>query len=559
MYCFATLFLLIGFYSGYYVVVNLYDGVHGKYLSVSLNAMVLLFGTSRAFVLYLDPYHQGQLIDALLFMRMMWSIGGPCLTAADSLIILALVETAKISIGPPRFQKLSVISSIVTFHFAFVLTTDVVVSAYMEAKAMILFCQLFFTVWGVVLGLGYFALAHKLDKKLFSHKLVKERQDKMYIYLVYASGVANMAIVGIMFYTAVGPFGIYADLKFIDAWHWYTLQTMFRISEIITCILVFTVSAKRTRVQRAVDQLTSASSQATESSDDSSVLGKLRGLWSRLRCKKSVTPDDTIDEKEQEMLQAAWLGKQSSAFVMNLPEDDATLSNQVIPSRGRRQSLFSAIQDASVASTLNDNVISTGRTRRQNVFPVEHAQDASAPPSTSAGGGGRRNRRQSLFSAMQEASIASTLNENIITTGRSRRERSSTLQERDLSNSLCKKATKDLSPKEEDVINSTSVQSQKPRGRRRSLFTALQENKEQKVRSHTLIEEDCEEEECESKNDKRPPLKRNSSLRMVLKRISDLLQSQSKVSPENSEIKGEEEEKDVKVEEESPSVSTISI
>ena len=160
---------------------------------------------------------------------------------------------------------------------------------------------------------------------------------------------------------------------------------------------------------------------------------------------------------------------------------------------------------------------------------------------------------------MQEASIASTLNENIITTGRSRRERSSTLQERDLSNSLCKKATKDLSPKEEDVINSTSVQSQKPRGRRRSLFTALQENKEQKVRSHTLIEEDCEEEECESKNDKRPPLKRNSSLRMVLKRISDLLQSQSKVSPENSEIKGEEEEKDFKVEEESPSVSTISI
>ena len=138
VYFFAIAFLAIGSYAGYYVILNIYDGLRGKYLSVCLNGMVLLFGTTRAFVLFLDPYHQGSLIKALFTMRLLWSIGGPCLTASDSLIILALVETARVSIAPPRFQRLETISIVIAFHFVLVIVSDTIVSIYMEAKIMIL-------------------------------------------------------------------------------------------------------------------------------------------------------------------------------------------------------------------------------------------------------------------------------------------------------------------------------------------------------------------------------------------------------------------------------------
>ena len=577
MYVFATVFLFIGLYSGYYVVFNLYDGLQGKYLSVCLNAMALLFGMSRAFVLFLDPYHQGDLIHQLLFMRFMWSVGGPCLTAADSLIILALIETAKVTLGPPQLQKLSTISGIIAFHFTFVLATDAVVSTYMEAKAMILFCQLFFSFMGSVLGCGYILLARKLNRRLFAHKQVKDKEDKRYIFLIYASGGANFLIVAIMFYTTVGPFGIYADIKFVDAWHWYALQTMFRASEVLTCVLVFTVSAKRSRIKRAVEELESNVSEATEGGGTSSARERLWNLLSRLGKRNRVAADDTIDEKEEEMLRAAWQGRKPSSPTAQISTESTAFPGKVSVSKnrraGRRQSLFSAMQNASVTSTLNNNVINTGRTRRTNIIMVESSAVEESKPVH----GGRRGRRQSLFSAMQDASISSTLSDNIITTGRTRRNPHvpgpagvSTETNHTLSppegegNQELVPGKQGLIPGNKNLVlgnqglvpcnqspvpsaisgNQTGNQGAIPgnqglvpgndrRGRRRSLFSALQENTDKNVLSHTVMEEEGEEEASEETGRHRTHslLKRESSLRDVLRRISGLIHPHPKVRP----------------------------
>ncbi|PFX25286.1 hypothetical protein AWC38_SpisGene10063 [Stylophora pistillata] len=263
VYLYATIFLLIGLYAGYYVIANVYDGLQGKYLSVSLNIMVSVFGFTRAFVMFLDPYHQGGMIHNTAVMRVIWSLGGPCLTASDSLMILSLIETAKISVAPPKLQKANINIIIISFHFALVITTDCVVSDYVEAKAMLLFCQLFFVTWGSVLGTINFVLGYKLDQQLFSHKNPKETADKIYIFLIYASGLANYFLCAIIVYSAFGVFGVYSDIQFVDAWPWWALQTMSRFSEILACVLIFTVSAKRTRVKRAVSQLTDEKSLDT--------------------------------------------------------------------------------------------------------------------------------------------------------------------------------------------------------------------------------------------------------------------------------------------------------
>lgn len=238
--------------------------------------------------MYLDPYHQGNIIHDTAPMRVIWSLSGPCLTASDCLMILALIETTKISIAPQKLQKASVNVAIIILHFTLVITTDCVVADYMEAKAMLLFCQLFFITWGSVLGTANFVLGYKLDKQLFSHKTSKEKADKIYIYLIYASGAANYILCGIMIYSAFGVFGVYSDVKFVNAWQWWALQTISRSSEILACVLVFTVSAKRTRVKKAVsivrgDKDFICSTEEGNSSDSKNVDGSKISLFTALR------------------------------------------------------------------------------------------------------------------------------------------------------------------------------------------------------------------------------------------------------------------------------------
>ena len=297
VYLYATIFLLIGLYAGYYVIANVYDGLQGKYLSVSLNIMVALFGFTRAFVMFLDPYHQGNIIHNTAAMRVIWSLSGPCLTASDCLMILALIETTKISIAPPKLQKASVNVAIISFHFALVITTDCVVSDYAEAKAMLLFCQLFFTTWGSVLGTVNCILGYKLDKQLFSHKNPKETADKIYIYLIYASGAANYFLCGIMLYSAFGVFGVYSDVQFVDAWPWWALQTLSRFSEILACVLIFTVSAKRTRVKDAVSMITdNKTGESICSIEERNSSESKTGIWERCfkRHKNKPSKNDNV-------------------------------------------------------------------------------------------------------------------------------------------------------------------------------------------------------------------------------------------------------------------------
>lgn len=254
VYLFAVIFLGFAVNSAYFIGHGLYVGLNQKYLGFTLNTVMLILGFTRAFVLFTDPYLQGNTINNAHVMRVIWSLASPCLTSADCLVILALAETAKISLAPQKMQKFNVIIKIILLHFALVLISDFVVSAFVEAKAMLVFCQVFFIIWGAVLGVGYLALAYKLDQKLFGHKEVKTKRDLLYIRLIYASGINNFILSAMFIYSSAGVFGVYSDVKFVGAWSWWAMQTCFRVSEVLSGILVFTVSAKRKSLKKKPEQ-----------------------------------------------------------------------------------------------------------------------------------------------------------------------------------------------------------------------------------------------------------------------------------------------------------------
>jgi len=489
VYVFATAFLVIGVYAGYYVVLNIYDGLDNKYLSVSLNAMVFLFGITRAFVLFLDPYHQGDLINAIFVMRLLWSIGGPCLTASDSLIILALIETSRVSIAPPRFQKLGTMLIVVGSHFVLVIVSDTIVSMYMEAKVMILMCQIFFSVWGITLGAGYANLAYKLNKKLFSHKKVKEKEDTMYIFLIYASAAANFFICGVMIYTMVGVFGVYSDITFVDAWHWWTLQTLFRVGEVVTCVLIFTVSAKRTRVKMAVDEISEfdSQSQISDSTDGCSAFQKLQMFFYEIRNRGRVVDSSVLSSGEA----------QNSTGIIRISSSD---DSDTLPpafeafqakSRGRRQSLFSRMQEATIENRISQ---------------LEHAPAVVTS--------GRSRRRQSLFSAMHEASINNAISNfaNALTQAET--------------NIACESFESDTDPNEEPTPLPLPR-----RGRRTNVFSTREQTNPDKNIKRQAMMEDIKEESVyngESESIHHPPLLKKRSSERLRQVFTSLLPSLGK-------------------------------
>ena len=514
VYFFAIAFLAIGSYAGYYVILNIYDGLRGKYLSVCLNGMVLLFGTTRAFVLFLDPYHQGSLIKALFTMRLLWSIGGPCLTASDSLIILALVETARVSIAPPRFQRLETISIVIAFHFVLVIVSDTIVSIYMEAKIMILLCQLFFSVWGITLGAGYANLAYKLDKQLFSHKQIKEKGDKVYIFLIYASAAANFFICGVMIYTAVGVFGVYTDIEFVDAWHWWTLQTLFRTGEVITCVLIFTVSAKRSRVKQAADEVSEfdSRSQTFDSIDGCSAFRKVRSFFDR--CRKRATISDIADvfkdDSETIVVVSRSSFKKRTAGKGNNEDDVLPPVFEAFQERdrGRRQDLFSHMREVTVEN---------------QIAQLDAMAPAVAPRP-------RRGRRQSLFSAMHEASINSAI--------------SSFAQQ-------ITEASEEPMKCESFETDGELNEEPKPlprRGRRTNVFSNLPETKPERKNPRQGMMEDIVEESTvyEGEGDsirRRPPLLKMRSSDRMRQLINTWLSRTKGSSDEPKDIAEEEEPK----------------
>ena len=245
VYLFGFIFLGFAIYSAYFIGMALYTGLNQKYLGFCLNIMMLILGFSRAFVLFTDPYMQGTTINNTQVLRSIWVLGIPCLTSADCLLILTLVEKAKISVAPNGMQKFSAIIKVIVFHFVLVIFSEFIVSQFIAAKALLVVCQAFFIVWGTMLGVGYFILAYKLDRKLFGHKEVKSKKDILYIRLIYASGVNNLIQTVVYIYSSASEFGVYSDAKFISAWSWWILQTFNRVVEVVSGVLIFTVSAKR--------------------------------------------------------------------------------------------------------------------------------------------------------------------------------------------------------------------------------------------------------------------------------------------------------------------------
>ena len=150
--CYLVIFVL-ALLSLTYFLKNKHGLKQGK-LTVSLLLMLMIFTFLRSFAMFVDPYGTVGIMPGHYF-RTFWSLALPGLTASFSVLLLVLLDTTKMSLGPPRFQKLSTILIFTGGHFSIVIVSDIAFSLCDSCKSMLLFCQILFILYGALLSAGY--------------------------------------------------------------------------------------------------------------------------------------------------------------------------------------------------------------------------------------------------------------------------------------------------------------------------------------------------------------------------------------------------------------------
>ncbi|XP_067652617.1 uncharacterized protein [Haliotis asinina] len=261
VYVFGLIYIFLMFF-GILLISAMFAGKKGQRRSkttIALNAMISFFGGTRALNLFLDPYSSKKSVP-FLFSHLLWSLGFPGLTASFSIVLLILLDTTKMDIAPPKFQKLGNIVLITIIHLIIVSVVDVLVMFFgAQVKALLVFCQILFVIYGLVLAIGFAYAAYMIKRNLSASDGVKDEQTLRLLRLtktIYMSAFISFSICVTNLYSAVSDFGVFTTKIFVESWPWWILQTVLRLEEIAASLVVLTIFIKTSPTKTLVGYFT---------------------------------------------------------------------------------------------------------------------------------------------------------------------------------------------------------------------------------------------------------------------------------------------------------------
>ena len=233
------------------VMVNIRNGFCRKPLFLTINSLLFVLGTTRAVYMLLDPYESREngVKDPEWLSLLLFGIAYPCLTSAFCLIHLAFLEVTKIKVGPSRLQNVKFLSAIIIVHFVIVFTAESTASIKPELDALLIVCQSFFILWGMLLS-GSFIYsgckvikqvdkvheqlnAIKKNERLRSNlKPEKKSSTTKVAKVTLASSFLGFAVCGLHFYSMIGVYGMYSKIVHPSPWPWLAFQSFFRLMEL---------------------------------------------------------------------------------------------------------------------------------------------------------------------------------------------------------------------------------------------------------------------------------------------------------------------------------------
>ena len=264
VYFFATCYAILLSYAIYSIVATTMGHQKRKRLGISLHMMIAVSSLTRALTLFIDPYGFAMILPCPVNV-IIWSLGWPGIVSSYSIFFLAALESTQLTIGPPRFQRLSTLAVIIAVSIAYVLFADLLVSYLPSAIISMLVCELMFVVWGLALSLGFVYVWCRMRRNLSAscprnsterrrssvHGSVKASEEetrrlKRLITIFLISSVDCLVLTGTHIVPVIGFF----EPRIVDfvskPWQWFAFQTGQRILEIIMCVLIIVAMCKST-------------------------------------------------------------------------------------------------------------------------------------------------------------------------------------------------------------------------------------------------------------------------------------------------------------------------
>lgn len=245
-YGFAAVFTIIALIPPFELLRMHIDKTKMTALKSSFLVTIFIFSSTRAIALFVDPYGSTNRFH-LIITQLLFSLGHPCIISALSLLLLVLIDTTKMNIAPPKFQRVRFIVPVVITHVALVIVTDFVVVYFLEAKILLLMCQIYFLSLGILLAVGYVRVGWKIRTNIranINSKSAVDNSMRRLQYLIAACAVASALLSALTIYGAAGVFGVYSDVRLVKPWPWWIFQTCNRILETTICIVVLLMNTK---------------------------------------------------------------------------------------------------------------------------------------------------------------------------------------------------------------------------------------------------------------------------------------------------------------------------
>lgn len=263
---FGVLFGLLAVHSFIALVfVNRRKGFCRKPLFIAINSLLFVLGVTRAVYLLLDPYESRQngVKDPEWMTLLLFGIAYPCLTSSFCLIHLTFLEVTYLKIGPSKLQNVKFISTIIAVHFVIVFTAESVPSVKPELRVLLIVCQSFFILWGLILSGSFIYSGWKvisyvervqqqlgsIEKNGIQRNSPKQKSRTTKVARVtLVTSVLGAVVCFMQFYSMISLYALYSYVTDPEPWSWLAFQSCFRLVELaMACTIAYSVVQPRER------------------------------------------------------------------------------------------------------------------------------------------------------------------------------------------------------------------------------------------------------------------------------------------------------------------------
>lgn len=225
-------------------------GFGRKPLGVAINSLLLILGVSRAFYLFVDPYQsiQNGIQTPRWLAQLLYNIAFPCLTSAFWLIFLVFLQVVKLQLVAKRLQNAGFLVAVISLHFGIVLFAEIAGLFTPDlATHIVIACQLFFVVWGLLLSASFIYAGLKVIHRariVKKHLQTQRRTTASKVAkITLGTSCLGLACSVLHLYSLICVYQFYRDtVQPPSPWMWWAFQTCFRLVEIaMACTIAYCI------------------------------------------------------------------------------------------------------------------------------------------------------------------------------------------------------------------------------------------------------------------------------------------------------------------------------